>query len=119
MDGVREEHHPQQAEELFVPRGQAPGDLFRDESVCGEAELGADGDLFVPFGVHRCGLVVCQDAHPARDAGVPVGLCAQRRHMLQDDDVDDAVHDQDHLFVCGGAPVGHRLHSERRGCHDH
>ena len=119
MDGVRQEHHPQQGQELFVPRGQAPGDLFGDEGVCGEAELGADGDLFVPCGVHRCGLVVCQDAHPAGDAGVPVGLCAQRRQVLQDDHLDDTIHDHDHLFVCGRAPVGNELHSDHRRHHDH
>ena len=106
VDGLREERPPQQVEALFVPVGDAAGDVLRHEGLCGEDQLGAVGDLLLPFWVHRCGHLVCQDAHDVGDAGVPVGVLAPRRDVLEDDHVDDAVHRQGRLFVFVGASGG-------------
>ena len=118
LDGVREAHHPQQGGLVLVSVGEAPRDVLRDEGLCGAAELEADGDLFVSFGLWALGLVVRQDDHHPGDAGVPVGVLAQRRHLLEDDHSDDAVHLQGHLFVRVGAPVENELHPDRVGGHD-
>lgn len=118
VDGVREAPLPEQGGVVFVSGGQAPPDIFRDEGLCGAAELEADRYLFVPVGIHRCGFVVRQDAHPAGDAGVPVGLLAERGDVLEDDDIDDAVNRPGHIFVFVGTPVGNELRPDHGSNND-
>ena len=97
--------------------GQAPPDEFRDEGLCGATELEADRYLFVSFGIYRCGFVVRQDAYPARDAGVSVGVFTERGDVLEDDHIDDAVHRPGHVLVFVRTPVGNELRPDRGSNH--
>ncbi len=49
---------------------------------------------------------------------MPVGVRAQRCQVLQDDDIDDAVHRQGDLFVPGWTPLGKDLRCHRGSYHD-